>query len=64
VEVLKKMALPDPTMCEFIKNLDDEELEFLLMSPSLVPELMGLTDHLPFCEVCAVRLTNLHLFDK
>lgn len=42
-------------LCDFVRHLDDDELQWLLEAPTLVPELMGLTDHLSFCKECGAR---------
>jgi hypothetical protein len=49
----------DTNLCNFVRNLDDEELQWLLEAPTLVPELMGLTDHLPACSECGDRVGRI-----
>jgi hypothetical protein len=55
---------PSTQICDFVRNLTDEELKFLLESPTEIPEIMGLSDHLPFCEECAKRASGFSLFNS
>jgi len=54
----------DTHLCEFVRHLDDEEIQWLLEAPTLVPELMGLTDHLPACAECGDRVGRILLGDR
>ncbi len=54
----------DTYLCEFVRHLDDEEIQWLLEAPTLVPELMGLTDHLPACAECGDRVGRILLGDS
>ena len=54
----------DTHLCEFVRHLDDEEIQWLLEAPTLVPELMGLTDHLPACAECGDRAGRILLGDS
>lgn len=57
------MEIPDTPLCGLIKYISDEELKFLLESPTDLPEVVGLSEHLDNCEECSKRLSKIKLFE-
>ena len=54
-----KGKILDPKLCDFVRHLDDDDIQWLLEAPTLVPELMGLTEHLPTCQECGERVKRI-----
>ncbi len=60
---MAELAKDENPLCHFVRQLDDIDLQWLMECPALVPELMGLTDHLPLCKECGDRIGKILLGD-